>query len=135
MMEEAVAWGKSQGAPGDQNALIGLLKEVQQEEGLTPAGITEIAGLLNVKESLLLALIRRIPSLKLDDTHILQLCAGPNCGKCVSLAKAAEQLCKGRTDIKLEFTGCMRLCGKGPNLKLDGKIYHRADEALLKKLL
>ena len=136
-IEEAIQYYKKQGAPSDQTALVSLLKEIQQEHGgAIPAFVLPVlADGLGTKENYLLALIRRIPSLKLDDTHILQLCAGPNCGKCVALAKAAEQLCKGRTDIKLEFTGCMRLCGKGPNLKLDGKIYHRADEALLKKLL
>jgi hypothetical protein len=29
----------------------------------------------------------------------------------------------------------MRLCGKGPNIRWDGTLYHGADEALLKMLL
>jgi hypothetical protein len=29
----------------------------------------------------------------------------------------------------------MRLCGKGPNLRWDGTLHHKADEALLRKLL
>lgn len=27
------------------------------------------------------------------------------------------------------------MCGKGPNMKWDGKLYHRADEALLRSLI
>ena len=29
----------------------------------------------------------------------------------------------------------MRMCGKGPNLKWDGKLHHGATEALLKELV
>ena len=29
----------------------------------------------------------------------------------------------------------MRMCGKGPNLKWDGTLYHHADEALIQKLI
>jgi NADH:ubiquinone oxidoreductase subunit E len=29
----------------------------------------------------------------------------------------------------------MRLCGKGPNIRFDGKLYHGADAALVEKLL
>ena len=38
-LEEAIAYYKSQGAPGNQNALISLLKEAQLENGGSiPAG-------------------------------------------------------------------------------------------------
>ncbi len=134
-MQEAVAYYQKQGAPADQNALVNLLKEVQAEfGGIDPAHITEAAALLGTKESLLLALVRRIPSLRLTDRHVLQLCAGPNCGKATALASEAERLCAEK-GVKLEFTPCMRLCGKGPNLRLDGKLHHKADKALVKRLL
>ena len=32
-MEEALSYYRGQGAPADQNALVGLLKEIQQEQG------------------------------------------------------------------------------------------------------
>lgn len=134
-LEEAIAWYRKQGAPKDQSALVNLLREIQQENGgsiprwmLSPIGIA-----LEVKESFLLALIRRYPSLRLADTHLLEVCAGPNCGKHTALAAAAERL--REKGITVRFTPCMRMCGKGPNLKWDGKLYNRADEALLKTLL
>ena len=135
-MEEAVAYYKKQGAPGDQTALVALLREVQQENGgaISLAALTELSQGLGVKESYLLAVIRRIPSLRLSDTHTLELCAGPNCGKHAALAASAEKLCKGK-NITLKFVPCMRLCGKGPNIKWDGTLHHKADEALLRKLL
>ena len=134
-LEEAVSYYKKQGAPSNQSALVSLLREVQQENGgaVPKSALPAMAEGLGVKESYLMAVIRRIPSLRLSDMHTLELCAGPNCGKHAVLAASAEKLCKGK-NITLKFTPCMRLCGKGPNLKWDGKLYHKADEALLRSL-
>ena len=135
-LNEAVQYYKNQGAPGDQSALLSLLREVQEEyTGIPKALLPEIGEALGVKESFLLAVIRRQPRLRLTDTHTLELCAGPNCGKRAELAALAEQLCARRSDIRLRFVPCMRQCGKGPNLKWDGQLHNRADEALLRSLL
>lgn len=135
-LEEAISYYKKQGAPSDQSALVSLLREVQQENGgaIPKSALPAMAEGLGVRESYLLAVIRRIPSLRLSDMHTLELCAGPNCGKHAALAACAEKLCKGK-NITLKFTPCMRICGKGPNLKWDGKLYHKADEALLRSLI
>lgn len=134
-MEEALEYYKRQGAPGDQNALVSLLREIQEEFGGIPANLLpEAADFYGIRESLLTALIRRIPSLRLADTHTLELCGGPNCGKHRALWDQAERLCKSRPDVILKQVPCMRLCGKGPNLRWDGKLYHKADEALLRML-
>ncbi len=135
-LEEAISYYKKQGAPSDQSTLVSLLREVQQENGgaIPKSALPAMAEGLGVMESYLLAVIRRIPSLRLSDMHTLELCAGPNCGKHAALAACAEKLCKGK-NITLKFTPCMRMCGKGPNLKWDGKLYHKADEALLRSLI
>ena len=135
-LEEALDYYRSQGAPSDQTALVNLLKEIQKEQGgFIPAWMVEQgAQAYGVKPSYLLAVIRRYPSLHLQDTHCLQLCAGPNCGKAAALAALAEKLCGADPRIRLEYTGCMRQCAKGPNLKWDGKLFNHADEALLRRL-
>ena len=137
-LEEAIAWHRAAGAPGDQTALIGLLREVQQESGGSsprPA-LGRIAEVCGLKDSYLLALIRRIPSLRLSDVHVLELCGGPNCGRARALAALAEDLCAEKAGtVTLRFVPCMRLCGKGPNLRWDGVLYHEAGEALLRRLL
>lgn len=134
-LEEALVYYQKQGAPGDQNALIGLLKEIQQEQGGVPGEmITYAAEFYGIRESLLGALIRRIPGLRLKNTHTLEICGGPNCGKHRILWEQAEALCKTRPDVTLKQSPCMRMCGKGPNLRWDGQLHHRADESLLKKL-
>lgn len=136
-LTEALAYYKRQGAPADQSAVISLLTELQQEHGgsIPRALLTTAAEYYGVKEALFLAIIRRIPRLRLSDLHTLEICAGPNCGKAAALAKAAENLCAAHPGrISLKFVPCMRMCGKGPNLKFDGKLYHKADEALLDEL-
>lgn len=137
-LEEAVAYYKIQGAPGDQSALVSLLREVQSENnGGIPKGLLpEAARLLGVKESYLLAVIRRIPALRLADTHCLELCGGPNCSKRANLADFVEKTYgKHPVGFTLRFVPCMRLCGKGPNIRWDGKLYHEVDEALIRRLI
>ena len=135
-LQDALSYYKKLGAPTDQQALISLLREVQTENGssLSRADLGRIAEYYQIKEAILLALIRRIPSLRLSDTHILELCAGPNCGKCTALAQCAEKLQK-EYGYTLKYIGCMRMCGKGPNIRWDGKIYNRVTEDVLKEIV
>ena len=134
-MKEMLEYYRRQGAPGDQTALINLLKELQQTHGAVPKwAVAEIAEYYKIKESFILAVVKRIPSLRLQDTHLLEVCAGPNCGKHTALAAEAEKLCKLK-GVQLKYMGCQRMCGKGPNIKFDGKLYHKATVELLRELL
>ena len=135
-LQEALAHYKSIGAPADQQALISLLREIQAENGgaVSRADLGQICEYYQIKEAILLALIRRIPSLRLNDSHTLELCAGPNCGKSASLAACAERLQK-EVGYTLKYIPCMRMCGKGPNVRWDGKVYHRVTEEILKELV
>ena len=49
-LEEALAYYRRQGAPGEQGALVALLREVQEERGgvLPPADVADIAACLEV---------------------------------------------------------------------------------------
>ena len=134
-LDEAITYYKRQGAPQDQSALISLLREIQEQSGgsIPLYALETVASSCDRKVTFLQALIRRIPSLRLGTGHTLELCAGPNCGKHTALAACAEKLCRDR-DITLKYVPCMRMCGKGPNLRWDGKLYHQADEALLRRL-
>lgn len=137
-LKEALVYYRSQGAPGDQNVLIQLLREIQRENGGTiPAfAVQEMVQEYAMKEGVILALIKRIPSLRLGNGHCLELCAGQNCGKHLELAQYAQKLQKESGNaFELKFVPCMRMCGKGPNIRWDGKIYHKASKALLDSLL
>lgn len=134
-LHEAVTYYKAQGAPGNQQTLIALLREMQAENGgAVPVSLLqEAAQLLGVKETFLRAIIRRIPGIHLAEGHVLELCAGENCRRSRALAECAERLGK-EYGFAVRYVPCMRLCGKGPNLRWDGQVYHKADEALLRKL-
>lgn len=133
-MDEAVAHYCALGAPRDQGLLVELLREMQEAMGgaLPEGQVQLLARKLGTPVSILLALIRRIPNLKLAEGHSLELCSGPNCSKRAALAAYAEENLP--RDVTLKFVPCMRLCGKGPNLRFDGTLYHGADEALLQRL-
>ena len=137
-MEETITYYKRQGAPLDQTALVGLLTEVQQEYGggIPTCLLPSLAEALETKESYLLAVIRRIPRLRLLDRHVLEVCAGPNCGKHTHLLALAEKIAKDSGGkIQVKTVPCMRLCGKGPNVKWDGRFYHGATEDMLRRLM
>ena len=137
-LTEAITYYKQQGAPGDQNALVNLLREAQQEHGGSIPSwlVPQIAEELAVKESFLVAVVRRIPSLRLDGTHCLELCGGPNCSRRAQLADFVEKTWGTKpAAFRVKYVPCMRMCGKGPNIRWDGKVYNGADEALLRKLI
>ena len=131
-LNEAMEYYARQGAPSDQSALIALLKEIQQEKGcVSPADLARMVQYYKVKEGLFLALIRRLPGVRLGTTHVLEICGGPNCSKRGKLAAFGETL----TDVTVKTVPCMRQCGKGPNIRFDGTLYNGADEALIRRLL
>ncbi len=134
-LEEAIIHYKKLGAPQDQNTLIQLLTEVQQVHGgsIPSCMLAPIARELAIKDSYLLAIIKRIPRLRLSNTHVLEICAGPNCGRHTQLAAFAETLVS--PSITVKSMPCMRMCGQGPNIRWDTKVYHRATPELLRKLI
>lgn len=137
-LEEAAAYYQKQGAPGDQNAVVNLLREIQQENGgsIPKYMLTRVAELYGIKEGFFLAFVKRLPSLRLADTHCLELCGGPNCSKRAALAAFVEKnwgIKPGKFTVK--YVPCMRLCAKGPNIRWDGKVYHQADEMLIRSLI
>lgn len=136
-LQEAISYYQKQGAPRDQNALISLLREIQSENGgsIPKSALAEILNAYGIKEGVLLSLIKRIPSLRLGASNCLELCAGPNCGKHVALAAFAENLQKQEGNFELKFMPCMRMCGKGPNARWNGEMYHGVTEDTLRKLI
>ena len=137
-LNEALAYYQRQGAPGDQAMLINLLKEIQQEhDGRLPAcAIGTVAEAYHIKPTFLSAIIKRFPSLRIADTHRLELCGGPTCSRSRLTADRIEKACGSLpAGLEIRHTGCMHNCGKGPCIKWDGVLYVGADEALIRKLL
>ena len=111
---------------------------------LTDIAVEEIAALLNTKVTFLNAVIKRYPSLKpASAPHRLEVCGGKNCAANGSAAllkhiRGAYGAESGGISTKGGFSfkicGCLKHCGKGPNIKWDGEIYNAATPELIKKL-
>lgn len=140
---EMIEYYRGQGAPGDQQMLIALLREMQQEEGgvLSQAAIQETALALNTKPAMLHALIRRVPSLKLETApHRLEVC-----GTCRQGAKLRDEIertygvksggsCEAH-GFFYRVTPCMKNCKNGPSIRWDGTLHSHADMQLIRKLV
>ena len=135
-LTEALEYYRSQGAPGAQTALVELLREVQAENGgvIPDAALAEIAAAYGLRESFLTAVLRRYPSLRTQQApHRLEICGGPNCARQSSARLMAhiERTYGVRSGgisqsggFSYRVIGCMKHCGKGPNVKWDGQIYN-----------
>ena len=136
--DEALRFYRSQGASNDQNELVNFLKEIGSNcGGKIPMHIVgKIAEEYNLKESFILAIIKRIPNLNLENTHCLEICSGPVCSKNKVFQSAISKLEDKRPkNLEIKFTQCMHMCKLGPNIKLDGKVYNHMDEKSLNELL
>ena len=142
-MNELIDYYRSQGAPGDQQMLIALLRDVQEQSGgvLSKAALNAIAESLSIKESMLLAIIRRVPSLRLDTApHLLEMCQ--TCPKGRELRAWVESTWNVQSGGMCETAGfryravpCMKNCKCGPSIKWDGQLYSHATKELIRQLL
>lgn len=146
-LDEAIAYYKGQDAPQNQQALVDLLREVQEENGgvLPSVAVDEIAVQMGLKASFLAAVIKRYPSLRTESApHLLEVCGGPNCARNNSAAllkfiSSEYNVSNGGISKKGKFAykigNCMKQCGKGPNIKWDGVVYNQMTKELLQKLI
>ncbi len=146
-LQEAIAYYGGQGAPGQQAALVALLREIQEENGgvLPEAALAEVAAAYRIKETFLTALVGRYPSLRpAGAPHRLELCGGPNCARqgAAALRAWVEETWRVRPGgiseaggFSYRVAGCMKHCGRGPNLRWDGQVYEGAGPELLERLI
>ena len=141
--KEIIEHYRQQGAPGDQQMVIAMLREMQEEEGgvLSRQSLAQIAEAYAMKESLLSALIRRVPGLRSEEAaHRLEICG--TCRAGAALRAYVEETYRVRSGSVSEAGGfayrvtpCMKNCKNGPSIRWDGELYSRADEALLRRLI
>lgn len=142
-IREIIEYYRGQGAPQDQQMLIALLREVQEETGsvLSQAALMEIADSFGKKPTMLQALIRRVPSLRMENAaHRLEIC-----GTCRQGAKLRDEIertygvksgavCEA-AGFSYHVTPCMKNCKNGPSVKWDGVMHSRADIELVRRLI
>lgn len=141
--EQALMYYRSQGAPQDQQMLGALLREVQELDGgaLQEATLEAIALEYGIKTSMLSALVRCIPTLRMSHApHRLEMCR--TCIKSRALADFVEReygVKAGAVSQKggfvLACVHCMKSCKNGASIRWDGKLYSNADENLIRSLI
>ena len=142
-IREIIGYYRAQGAPQDQQMLIALLREVQEETGgvLSQAALMEIADSFGMKPTMLQALIRRVPSLRMENaSHRLEIC-----GTCRAGAKLRDEIERtygvksggicGAAGFSYHVTPCMKNCRNGPSIKWDGVLHSHADMELVRMLI
>ena len=142
-MLEMIEYYRAQGAPQDQQMLIALLREAQEAEGglLSRDVIDEIAQAYGMKSAMLLALVRLVPSLRMEQAaNRLEVC-----GTCRAGAKLRSEIertygvrsggCCEAAGFTYHVTPCMKNCKSGPSIRWNGKLYSQADMALIRSLI
>jgi len=141
-IQEIIEYYRGQGAPQDQQMLIALLRELQEIEGgvLSQNVLEEIARAYGVRQTMLQALIRRVPGLRGEGVpHRLEVCG--TCKAGAGLRDAIERTYGVKSGSVCETAGfsyhvtpCMKNCKNGPSIRWDGTLHSHADMALILKL-
>ena len=141
-MQELIEYYREQGAPGDQQMVIALLREMQQEDGgvLSADAIRKVAGAYAMKETMLMALIRRVPGLLYEDApHRLEICgtckAGAKLRDFVERMYGVKSGAVSKAGFAYRVTPCMKNCKNGPSIRWDSVLHSRADETLIRSLI
>ena len=139
-LQDAIEYCRSQNPQQNQQALVGLLREVQKENGGVIPGVSldEISAGLKLKKTFLTAIIKRYPSLRTEEApHRLEICGGERCALrgCRELRCFVEEnyrVKNGGVSLKggfsFQVTGCMKNCLNGPSIKWDGQLYSCVDK-------
>ncbi len=146
-LQDAIEYCRSQNPQQNQQALIGLLREVQNENGgvIPNVLLDEISAGLELKKTFLTAIVKRYPSLRTEEApHRLEVCGGERCAirGCRELRRFVEvnyQVKNGGVSLiggfSFQVTGCMKNCLNGPNIKWDGKLYSGVDKKTLRGIV
>jgi len=142
-IREMIEYYGQQGAPQDQQMLLQLLREAQRENGgvLSQALLTAIAEAYGIRETMLQAMIRRIPGLRCEDVpHRLEVCG--TCRAGARLRDYIERVYSVKSGSSNKDVGfsyhvmpCMKNCKNGPSIRWDGKLYGNANEELIRELM
>lgn len=142
-IREMIEYYRGQGAPQDQQMLIALLREAQESDGgmLLPDTMDAIARAYGLKNTMLQAIVRLVPDLRMEHAaHRLEVC-----GTCCAGAKLradieqAYGVRSGGSSAKGGFiyrvTPCMKNCKNGPSIRWDGVLHSHADMKLVRGLI
>ena len=141
-IRELIQYYREQGAPQDQQMVIALLREAQEVSGgvLSADSLGQIAAAYGMKETMLIAFIRRVPGLRYEDApHRLEICgtcrAGAMLRDFVERTYGVKSGGVSAAGFAYRVVPCMKNCKNGPSIRWDGMLHSRADEKLIRSLI
>lgn len=135
-INEILDWHRSGPDRGSQEAIVDMLRQLQEICGYLPESLQqEAAEAAGVSLSVVKTLIRFCPDLKSAAyRHVLTVCTGERCGKrqgAAVLEAVRRELRVGKDGLSADgmvlvvARNCLKHCGTSPNLLLDGKHFGR----------
>lgn len=135
-INEILDWHRSGPDRGSQEAIVDMLRQLQEICGYLPESFQqEAAQAAGVSPSVVKTLIRFCPDLKSAAyRHVLTVCTGERCGKrqgAAVLEAVRRELRVGKDGLSADgmvlvvTRNCLKHCGTSPNLLLDGKHFGR----------
>ncbi len=123
-----------QANPSQQDNVVAMLREIQNLLGCVPKGVQEQAAqAVGTKPAVISLLVQRFPSLtSAAYNHRLTVCTGQRCGAQNSqevISFLRKELAVNKEGFSQDGTvffctqNCLKQCGKGPNLLLDGVLH------------
>ena len=118
-----------------QEDIVALLREIQEAIGCIPKTFQERAATcMKTSPALISTIIKKYPSLKEESfQHEIRVCTGPcfTSKGSLEIQKELQNLLHIKTNqvtkdqrIYLTTQCCMKHCKKGPNLMINGKVFH-----------
>lgn len=138
-LKEIIDYYKNHMDAGSSEDLLSMLREIQEVEGYIPVEVqTAISAYFSIKPSYLTAVMKRYPSLKEQPSkYDVKVCTGSRCQTNASAETIKEferqlRISKGQASpdsmFSLNSCPCMHLCQKGPNVMINGEIFHHVDK-------
>lgn len=132
--------------PSQQDNIVAMLREIQDLLGCVPKGVQEQAAkAVGTKPAVIHLLVQRFPSLQSAAyEHRLTVCTGQRCGSQNSyevISTLRKELAVDKEGFSQDGTvlfctqNCLKQCGKGPNLLLDGVLYSAMNVQKAKELV
>lgn len=133
-IEEIFAAHREKSDRANQEAIVEMLRQLQDEQGYLTAEMQErAASAAGVKVIVIQVLVRMYPTLKAAPyQHEIILCTGKSCmdrGAQGTLAYLKKRLKIQRSGLSqdkkifLRTRCCLKHCQTGPNVFIDGKLY------------
>ena len=133
-INEILAYYSSRKDKKEQEMIVAMLRELQEIcGGISPALQERAASTAGVKRSVVQYLVRMYSGLKETPyEHTVTVCTGKRCrdkGGAAVLQAVRNELgikkegISADGNVYLNVRGCLRNCGKSPNLLIDGKMF------------